>query len=164
MRPLCFCGILCLCGVGVSRGERGLTLLEVLIAAVIAAVVAGGTAVSFATAARMMRAPSNSGAVEAGGYARQTAERLRTNIACDGGWFTADAACAPTAAVPPPPGIWTSDPLPAPTAGVESILTTGARRCYRVASQECDGAAPAGDCLSVEVNVCWNNEFANCPC
>ena len=147
--------------VGVSRRERGMTLIEVLVSAVIASVVAAGTAVSFAAAARMMRAPSNPGTVEAGGYARETAERLRTKVACDGDWFTADAACAPTGALP---GGWTADPLPAPAAGVDSILTAGARRCYRVASQDCDGAGGPGDCLSVQVNVCWNNDFTNCPC
>lgn len=148
-------------GDAVSRRERGVTLIEVLVASAVAAVVAFGTATTFVTTARMMRAQSNPGTVEAGGFARETAERFRTNIACDGGWFTADLACAPTAALP---AAWTSDPLPAPAPGADSILTTGARRCYRVTSQECDGAGPAGDCLAVQVNVCWNNDFANCPC
>ena len=49
-------------------------------------------------------------------------------------------------------------------AGTESILTGGARRCYRVASQDCDGVGGAGDCLSVQVNVCWNSDFTSCPC
>lgn len=145
----------------VSRGERGMTLLEVLVAALVASVVAGGTATAFVAAARMTHAQSNPGTVEAGGYARETADRLRTRVACDGVWFTADAACAPTGAVP---AAWTADPLPAPAAGVESFLTTGARRCYRVTPQDCDGAGGPGDCLAVQVNVCWNNEFTNCPC
>ncbi len=118
----------------------------------------------------MTRAPGNSGTVEAGGYARETAERFRACVACDqtivpaicnGGWFTEDAACAPTAALPV---AWTSDPLPGAAAGTESILTGGARRCYRVASQDCDGVGGAGDCLSVQVNVCWNSDFTSCPC
>ena len=145
----------------VSRGERGMSLLEVLVASVIAAVVAGGTAVSFAAAARMMYAPGNSRTVEAIGYARETAERFRTRVACDGVWFAADAACAPTAALT---GAWTPDSLPAPTPGVELLLATGARRCYQVTPQDCDGDGDVGDCLAIQVHVCWDNDFANCPC
>lgn len=142
------------------RNQRGLTLVEVLIASVIAAVAAAGTAAAFVAAARMTRAHSNPGTAEAAVYARDTAERFRDRVACDAptGWFTADAACTPAGL----PG-WTSDPLPV-AAGTESILNNGARRCYRVTSQDCDGVGGAGDCLAMEVRVCWNGDFTNCPC
>ena len=145
-----------------SNREQGFTLAEVLVASVITAVVAGGTATAFVAAARMTRAQSNPGTAEASVYARETAERFRNRMACDGGWFTADAACTPTPAIPVS---WTADPLPSPTAaGSESVLKTGARRCYRITPAECDGVPPSGDCLGVEVRVCWNNDFTNCPC
>ena len=140
-------------------GNRGFTLMEILAASVIASVVAGGTLAAYVAAARMTRAQSNTGNAEAAVYARETAERFRDMIACDGNWFTADAACAPTPAMP---GGWTADPLPA-AGGTQSILVTGARRCYRVVPQDCDGGG-AGDCFQVDVRVCWNNKFANCPC
>ncbi|MBI3330930.1 MAG: prepilin-type N-terminal cleavage/methylation domain-containing protein [Candidatus Omnitrophica bacterium] len=142
-----------------SDREQGFTLAEVLVASVITAVVAGGTATAFVAAARMTRAQSNPGTAEASVYARQTAERFRNRMACDDPWF--DAACQPTNI----PSGWNADPLPSPTAaGSESVLKTGARRCYRITPQECDGAPPSGDCLGVEVRVCWNNDFTNCPC
>ncbi len=139
-------------------GERGLTLVEVLVASVIAAVAVAGTAAAMVAAARMTRAQSNPGTAEASVYARETAERFRNRVACDDPWF--DAACQPVM-----PGGWLADPLPAPAAaGSESILKTGARRCFRITPQECDGVLPVGDCLAVQVRVCWNNDFANCPC
>ena len=139
------------------RNPRGVTLVEVLIASVIAAVVAAGTATAFVASARMTAAQSNPGTAEAGVYARETAERFRNRIACDDPWF--DAACQPANL----PGGWQPDPLP-DGAGTDSILMTGARRCYQMTPQDCDGVGGAGDCLAVQVRVCWNGDFANCPC
>ena len=140
------------------RGIGGFSLLEVLVASVITLVVVVGTAAAFVTAARMTRAQSNTGNIEAAGYARETVERFRNMIACDSPWFD-PATCAPTSI----PAGWQPDPLPG-AAGSESILATGMLRCYRVTQQDCDGVGGVGDCLAVEARVCWNNDLANCPC
>ena len=140
-----------------SGGADGFSLVEVIIASLIASVVAVGTMSAFVAASQMTRAQSHVGTVEAVGYARQTAERFRNMIACDSPWFN-PATCAPTNI----PSGWQTDPLPG-AAGSESILATGMKRCYRVTQQDCDGVGGAGDCLGVEVVVCWNNDPA-CVC
>ena len=132
--------------------QRGFTLLEVLVASAIMSVAAGGTMVAFIAAGRMMRAQSHPDTAEAVGYAQETMETLRDNIACQPPWF--DAACTPTLPVG-----WQADPLPGP-ASTNTILAAAARRCYRVTQQNC---AAAGDCFAVEVRMCWN-DVANCPC
>jgi len=142
--------------------QRGVTLVEVLVASVIAAVSVAGTATAFVAAARMTRTQSNPGTAEASVYARQTAERFRDRVACDDLWFD-PATCQPTGL----PAGWQSDPLPA-GAGTESILNIGARRCYQVTPRDCGGLGIVSDCLAIEVRVCWNdgdpNWSINCPC
>ena len=135
-----------------ARHSAGFTLIEVVIASLIAAVVAAGTMAALASAARMSRAQSNPGMSEATGYARETIEKFRNNIACAPPWF--DAACNPVLPVG-----WQADALPG-GAGSESIQNSVAARWYRVTQQDCDGDAVVGDCLQMEVKVCWNNEPA----
>jgi len=131
-------------------------LSEVLIASLIVALIAAGTMMAFVAAARMTRAQSNPGVSEATGYVRETAEKFRNYIACTPPWF--DTACAPTL-----PGGWQADPLPV-GGGSNSILSTPSRRCYQVTPQDCDGVGGVGDCFAIEVRMCWNNDFTNCPC
>ena len=138
------------------RGQAGFTLVEVLVASVIASVVAGGTMASYVAASRMMRAQSNPASAEAAGYAQDTVERFRNSVACDNAaWFT-PATC--TMALP---AGWQVDALPG-AGGTDSILNTGARRCVRFTPQDCDGVGGADDCIQVDVQVCWNG--AACPC
>ena len=129
--------------------------MEVIIASLIATVFTGGTMAAFVTAAQITRANSNTGTLEAAGYARDTLERLRNMVACDSPWF--DAACNPTGI----PVGWQLENLPG-SAGSESILVSGLKRCYQVTQQNCGGGL--GDCLAIETRVCWNNDFINCPC
>ncbi|MBI2104202.1 MAG: prepilin-type N-terminal cleavage/methylation domain-containing protein [Candidatus Omnitrophica bacterium] len=138
--------------------ERGMTLVEVLIASVITAVSVAGTATAFVAAARMTRAQSNPGTAEAAMYARETAERFRDRVACQGPWFD-PATCQPTGL----PGGWVRHDLPS-SAGTESIINSGARRCYRVTPRDCGDLGVVSDCLAIEVRVCWNGDFTNCPC
>lgn len=145
------------------EGTRcGFTMVEILAAAVVAAVIAGGSMLAFVAASRMMRLGDTPAVAEASGYAQQTIERFRNMIACDSPWFLA-GTCAPR---PNPPNLdgmptgWVADPLPAAAAGdTESILNFGARRCYRVAPRVC---ATTDDCFEIEVKVCWNT--SPCPC
>ena len=139
--------------------NEGFSLMEVIMASVIATVFTGGTMAAFVTAARITRAQGNTGTLEAAGYARETVERFRSMVACDSPWF--DAACNPTGI--PGPGVWVSDPLPV-AAGSESLLASGMKRCYQVTQQDCDEDLVPGDCLAIETRVCWNNDFVNCPC
>ena len=139
--------------------QRGLTLIEVLAASVVAAVIAGGTMSAFVAASRMQKGQGPGTSVEVMSYARQTLERFRNLIACDSPWFD-PVTCAPTAAIP---SAWTEDTLPSlDQVGTESIIRTTAKRCYRVTPQDCDGDASPTDCFNVEVKVCWNG--AVCPC
>ena len=130
-------------------GWGGFTLIEVMVASAISAVVAGGTMMAFVTAARMVRAQNSPGMAEASGFAQQTLERLRNRVAADDTFFTAQAG--PT---------WWDDPLPVPGAGTnsESILwEVPTSRKYRVTAEDCDGVvAGPPDCYAVAVKVCWN--------
>ena len=146
------------------KDVTGFTLIEILAASILAAMVAGGTMSAFVTASRILQAKNAVGSAEASGYAQQTIEQLRNFIACDSPWFTNDAACTPSAALPT---AWQADPLPAAEAGTRSILATTAKRCYRVLPQNCDQpngieASGSGNCFAVQVRVCWNGSA--CPC
>lgn len=136
------------------RPARGFTLIEVLVASVLATVVAGGTMMAYITAARIARGPSSQSYAEAFGYAQQTAERFRNLVADDAAYTAWLAASAGPA--------WHTDVLPA-SGGTESVIALGARRCYRVTPLDCDGVGGAGDCHNVEVKVCWN-DLTGCPC
>jgi len=140
----------------------GFTLLEVLVASVIAAVIAGGTMMAFVTAARIGSQQSNPMMAEASGYAQQTLERFRNRVAANSPWPASEAD-----------GVWRTDALPA-AGGTESMLNIGgvvARRCYRVTPEDCDGdglrADPVTpgeqDCYAVDAKVCWR-DLAGCPC
>lgn len=137
--------------------NNGFTLLEIVAASVTIAVVTSGTFMAYVAASRMTRAQNEPGVAEANLYARETIERFRNLIACDSPWFDL-TTCNPSAGLPT---AWTADPLPV-SAGSQSILNTGASRCYRVTSQDCDGIGGVDDCLAVEVRVCWNGD--PCPC
>ena len=131
--------------------ERGITLLEILVAAVIAAVIVGGTMTAFLTATRVSKVSSEEAGSAA--YAQQTIERFRNKIACRQStesatdtWF--DSACAPAA----PLGLVTDGDLSG--SGIP-----GATRQYQVVAVDCneDGDASDGidDCLQVTSNVHW---------
>lgn len=156
---------------GRKRGWRGrevlggFTLTEVLIAAAIGAVVAWGTAAAFIAAGRMLKTQSMTAFAEASAYAQQTLERHRNRIACDDPWFD-PSTCNYTGLT-----TWQNDPLVdaagnpySDSAGTESIfnnaLPPGVQRRFCVTPDNCGGAA--GDCLKVQVHVCWNGSTA-CP-
>ena len=87
---------------GLLSGERGLTLVEIVAASVIGALVAGGTMMAFVTAQKLTQIASTQ--VEATYYSQQTLERFRNKIACrqagEGSgdtWF--DEACQGSAPV-----------------------------------------------------------------
>ncbi len=139
--------------------RKGFTLIEIIAAAALAAVIAGGSMFALVAAARMMRKGDTPATAEASGYAQQTIEKFRNMIACDSPWFT-PGTCAPSGGMPT---TLVSDPLPAAAAGdTESILHLGATRCYKVTSQDCDAGASPDDCFEIEVHVCWNG--GACPC
>ena len=123
---------------------RGFTIIEVLAASVVAAVVAGGTMMAFVTAARIQALQTNPHLAEADGLAEQTAERLRNQVAAD---------------LNLPVGGWQNDPIIG--GGSTSITTLGATRQYRIQPGDCDGdgilAGVAGeqDCYVVSVQVQW---------
>lgn len=140
-----------------TPNAKGFTLIEVMIASLIATVVAAGTLMANVAAARIVRAESHTMYAEASAYAQQTTEQFRNMVACGEGnpgeWFDI-ANCNPTGV----PAVWTNDALPA--GGSESLTQDpNAKRCYKVTPAPPDCA----DCLQVEVSVCWN-DLTGCPC
>jgi len=137
-----------------QRAAAGFTLVEVLVASVIASVVAGGTMMAFVTAARINSTQSNPEMTEASGYAQQTVERFRNLVANDATWSAWLVANAD--------GVWHNDALP-PPSGLptdESILEKGAKRCYRVTQET---VVVPGDAYAVSAKVCWKETGCLCP-
>jgi len=122
--------------------------VEVLIAALIGVMIAGGTLLAFTTAKKT--SVGAAGVVESADFAQQTIERFRNKIACDDpDWFNA-ATCAPVV----PPG-WTTDNFPA-SPGPLSMIGQGGSRQYRVTPFDCDGDGTPGDCFQVDTKVAWS--------
>ncbi len=132
------------------RVERGVTLVEVLVASVVMAVLAGGTLLAFVSAIRIsQRGPVNA---EAADYAQQTLERYRNLIACDSAWF--QNPCIPAAVLPTN----VFDPqFPLTGLPAKALYGTGTRK-FTVTPDDCDGNGfPGGfsDCYKVAVTVSW---------
>ena len=137
-------------------GERGFTILEVMIASVIAGVVAAGTLMSFVAAGRMMDVRNNMSTVEATTLGQDSMEHFRNHIACQPPWF--DVNCTYIW-----PAGWFLDPFIG-GGGSESILGAAARRCYQVTSNDCGTGIP-NSCFIVDVRVCWTGDLVGaCPC
>jgi len=129
----------------------GVTLVEVLIAALVGVMIAGGTMLAFMTAKKI--SVGAAGVVEAANFAQQTVERFRNKIACDDpDWFTAATCSTILPAVPPG---WTTDALPG-NPGLLSLIGQGGSRRYQVTPVDCDGDGTPGDCFRVDVKVAWS--------
>ena len=127
------------------RNDRGFNLVEIIAAAVIGALLAGGTMTAFVMTMKTSQAASAKS--EATQLAQQTLERFRNEIACDSGWFN-PANCQPGTL---PSG--TSDPLPG--TSVLSKLDASASRKYTVEPADCDEVGGPGDCFKVVTTVNW---------
>jgi type II secretory pathway pseudopilin PulG len=138
-----------------GRGA-GFTLVEVMVAGVVASVITLGAVSAFVSAGRMMRAQDSMALAEAATLAQNTLERLQNRVACDD-WFN-QPGCAVNPALL---NVWTDDPLPG-GAGTESIQNPpGAQRRYCLQPADCDGVAGPGDCLTSRVRLCWDGTV--CP-
>ena len=139
--------------VSMTRRERGYTLIEVLVASLIASFVAGGTMMAFTTAARINRQQGSPVVAEATQLAQQTLEKFRNQVAADSTFLqTADV------------GGWiTDDPQANPST--ESIVNApnNTKRCYKVTAEDCDGDGATGDCYAMQAKVCWNFTICDCP-
>ena len=134
---------------GSVSSVAGITLLEVLIAALMGAMIAGGTMLAFTTAKKT--SVRGAGVVEAADFAQQTIERFRNKIACDDpDWFSA-ATCATILPAP----AWTADSLPG-SPGSLSMIGQGGSRQYRVTPSDCDGDGTNGDCFQLDTKVAWS--------
>lgn len=127
------------------RRERGLSLLEVLMASLITTIVAAGTMSAIVASARMMRARNNPQRAEGVAFAQETLERHRNDV---------------IATFVPPAG-WQTEALPGGVGpNTESIVNRPPiDRRYRIQERlNCDGnAATVGDrCYVVETRVCWD--------
>ena len=130
-------------------GIAGMTFIEVLVAALIGALMVGGTLAAFVTALNISLGWKGTVIqAKAAGFTQQTLERFRNKIACrqasESGtdtWY--DTSCAAA----PPLGVQ-QDPLP------PGALPAGSRQ-YTVTPLDCDGVVGSGTCLQVRVKVQW---------
>ncbi len=120
--------------------QHGMTFIEIVVASILAALVAGGTLLAFVTAVRISHGSNLTD--EAASLAQQTIDRFRSKIACDDSWYTS-ATCT---ANPPTGSISDNDP---------AISLPGGTRQYTVAQADCDGDGSVGDCLLMNVTVTW---------
>ena len=133
-----------------ARGIAGVTLIELLVASVMVALLAGAMLVAFLTSARMSSQSTQH--TEAASLLQQTLERFRNQVACDNNadvpnatplstvkhWF--EPNCLSSAD-------FTADDLPLPSDYTQ--------RDYTVQAANCDGI-PGPDCFKVEAHVHWN--------
>lgn len=128
------------------RNERGFNLVEIIAAAIIGALLAGGTMTAFVMTMKTSQAASAKS--EATQLAQQTLERFRNEIACNNpAWFN-PADCQP-GTLPSN----AADPLPG--TSVLSKLDAGASRSYTVTEWDCDEDGTDGDCFKVVTKVTW---------
>ena len=120
--------------------DRGMTLIEIIVASVIGLLIAGGALMVFVTATRI----SGRSSTDAPFVAQQTLEAFRNLIACeDQTWF--DPSNCTATSLPAP---WTPHtPLPGGTKATA--------RDYQVTAVDCDGVGGPGDCFQVQVKVTY---------
>jgi len=127
------------------NSQRGVTLIEILVASLIGALLAGGTMMAFVMARKLGQGSART--AEATPFAQQTIERFRNMIACDGAWFNSSNCSSG----PSLPTNWTSDPLPTGSP----LLALGGTRQYKVTPKDCDGDGTSGDCFEVQTQLQW---------
>ncbi len=120
-----------------------MTLVEVIAAAVISSLVAGGALAALTTAVRL--AQHSSERMQVGQLAQQTLEKFRNHVACDDPWYGPN--CAPVSFP------WTLDD---PSPGTPSYPSYVTSRQYKVTpGGDIDGDGIA-DYSEVQVKVTWN--------
>ncbi|MBI4340650.1 MAG: prepilin-type N-terminal cleavage/methylation domain-containing protein [Candidatus Omnitrophica bacterium] len=134
------------------RDQRGMTFIELMVASVISAAVAGGTLATMITAARLSTGKVSPDVGEAVALGQETIERPRNHVAADDlGWFASRT------------GSWQDDDvaLPPPTSSESILQPPGAerRRCITPVDDDLDGRT---DYYKVQVVVCWDGTTA-CP-
>ncbi len=148
--------------------NKGLTLVEVIIASLVVAVVAGGTMMAFIASANMtgpysgnVTSPNSvqgsqdlSTLAEANDLAQQTVDSLRNEVQMVG---ATDSPVLQSKT----PGQWYCGAA-VPLAGSGSKLTGSPVRRYQVFKADCDGDGTTGDCYGLQSQVCWNNQVCTC--
>ncbi len=119
--------------------EGGFSLIEVTVASVLGALVAGGTMLAFVTATRLSHGSSDEAL--AADFAGQGLETYRNHVACDDGTWFASTTCAAQTTTPE-----SNVPLPALPSGTRTVTATPA---------DCDGDTVLGDCLQVVAKITW---------
>ncbi len=146
------------------RGIRGFTMIEVLIASVIASIVIGGTMTAFVTASRMTRQQSGPANSDAALYVQQLLEAIRNHVAADSTWFSTRVG-----PVPATWAAWRNDdpPLSAscPSASIvcRTDVNNGRKYFITYVDDTCDDDGDTSDCYyAVTVRVCWDEPASSC--
>ena len=130
------------------RRHRGLTLMELIAASVLGALVAGGVLTAFLLAAKNTRGSVRT--VDAVAMAEETLERFRNKIACDDFWFAFIPDCGGI-------GLLLNQPDPVLlNHPIKTVDPGNADRRYDVEPWDCDGDGVLRDCYRVKVTVNWN--------
>ena len=130
--------------------HRGFSLIEIIAASVIGALVAGGTMTAFVMTVRFSQKAGSH--TEAAQLAQQTLEKFRDRVACrKAGQTQNDAWYDETNCAADAPAGSTGDPIP----GSSVLSRFGGARTYKVEPADCDGDGSAGDCVKVVTKVTW---------
>jgi len=127
------------------RGQKGITLVEILVSSIIGALIAGGTMTAFLLAARNTRA--SMGHADMAALFQESFEKIRNSVSCENSPYF-DGNCNPVTV----PGLNDNDPIPAehPLKRWDPTAT----RTVGVEAHDCDGL-PGNDCLKVIVKIHW---------
>ena len=136
----------------IRQGARGMTLIEIIAATVVIAVVLLGTMTAFITAARIVGKENLFALAEANGLLRETADERRNGVyrgtstvqgMVGSGWQMVETINTPD--------------LP---HGKRCLMVTDNANYDPSCAPNC---ACSGNCYEIKATVCWNNE-PTCPC
>ncbi len=133
--------------------RRGFSLMEILMATLLAAVVAAGMMAALVASTRITHKQNASTMSEAGGQSQELMEGIRTKVGADAvGDFLANGS-----------GAWTNYGFGADKGQESSLAVSGqeASGQYKVQPADCDGDGNVGDCYAVTVRACWDGS-ENC--
>ena len=135
-------------------GFRGMTMVELLVATAIVALVLLGTMSALVTAARIGSRQNGPLYASAASTAQYTLEAARNQVGVDpttrqsNKWFFDRRQTAPQ-----PWSNWTDDD----DLRVDPSTGGGITRKYLVQQLNCDGVAGLDNCYAVTVRTCWND-------
>lgn len=132
--------------------RRGVTIMEVIVASVLASFLAIGVMMAFMASTKGTGRASTRG--QAMFYVEQTLEGYRNHIACRQGNEAKGDSWYNTNCKADPPTGWVAEAMP---TDADVVKFPNATRQYKAEPADCDGVNGTGDCMKLTVKVSWDS-------